>query len=100
MNSNDFPKLKHYAIIKFTSRSVYHPGDERSRTHPGHGYPDHMEEIKSIDYIPCNSSDEVASWIERHGKSSTYKVIEATPMSVTTAITLTPPTITREPFIK
>jgi hypothetical protein len=32
-----------YAIIEFTS--VYIPGDERSRTNPGHGYPAHNEDV-------------------------------------------------------
>ena len=33
----DVPKVEHYAI--FESDSYYTEGDERSRTHPGHGYP-------------------------------------------------------------
>ncbi len=31
------PTEPHFAIVKFSS--VYVPGDERSRTNPGHGYP-------------------------------------------------------------
>ena len=34
---NDIPTTAHFAIIKTVS--VYIPGDERSRTNPGHGYP-------------------------------------------------------------
>jgi hypothetical protein len=34
---NEMPKGEHWAIIEGTS--VYIPGDERSRTNPGHGYP-------------------------------------------------------------
>lgn len=34
---NDVPKEPHYVILKIDS--VHIPGDERSRTHPGHGYP-------------------------------------------------------------
>jgi hypothetical protein len=33
----DIPKGDHYAIIEFKTISI--PGDERSRTNPGHGYP-------------------------------------------------------------
>lgn len=36
-NPNDFPKGEHLAIISFGS--IYIPGDERSRSNPGHGYP-------------------------------------------------------------
>jgi len=32
-----FPKVPHYAIVEFSE--IYIPGDERSRTNPGHGYP-------------------------------------------------------------
>ena len=35
-----------YAIIE--TDSIYHEGDERSRTHPGHGYPAHTERITKI----------------------------------------------------
>lgn len=34
---DDVPKTKHWAILTFGS--IYVPGDERSRTNPGHGYP-------------------------------------------------------------
>lgn len=34
---SDIPKGPHYAI--FTTQSIHVPGDERSRTNPGHGYP-------------------------------------------------------------
>jgi len=35
----DFPSGPHWVILHFSS--VHVPGDERSRTHPGHGYPAH-----------------------------------------------------------
>lgn len=38
---SDIPKCEHWAIIRGTSTFV--PGDERSRTNPGHGYPEHTE---------------------------------------------------------
>lgn len=34
---SDIPNTPHWAIISTTSVSI--PGDERSRTNPGHGYP-------------------------------------------------------------
>ena len=36
-NLKDFPDEPHWAIM--TTTSTYVEGDERSRTHPGHGYP-------------------------------------------------------------
>ncbi len=38
---SDIPDTEHYAIIEVGS--IYIPGDERSRTNPGHGYPEHTE---------------------------------------------------------
>ena len=35
-----------YAFIE--TDSIYHEVDERSRTHPGHGYPAHTETVTKI----------------------------------------------------
>ena len=35
-----------YGIIQL--RNIYHEGDERSRTNPGHGYPAHTETVTSF----------------------------------------------------
>jgi len=37
----DIPKEPHYVIVKIGSFFI--PGDERSRTNPGHGYPERTE---------------------------------------------------------
>lgn len=37
------PTSDHYAIITF--ETIHVPGDERSRTNPGHGYPAHTESV-------------------------------------------------------
>ncbi len=37
----DIPPESHWAILDFSSISI--PGDERSRTNPGHGYPAHSK---------------------------------------------------------
>lgn len=44
---DDVPKTEHFAILYFGS--IHIPGDERSRTNPGHGYPEHTE--TKIDYV-------------------------------------------------
>lgn len=42
----DIPNTEHFAI--FRQNTIYIPGDERSRTNPGHGYPASTE--YTIDY--------------------------------------------------
>lgn len=39
----DIPLKDHFVILHFSSISI--PGDERSRTNPGHGYPASTENI-------------------------------------------------------
>jgi hypothetical protein len=38
---SDIPQGEHYVIVEIASVDI--PGDERSRTNPGHGYPAHTE---------------------------------------------------------
>jgi len=54
MNFNGIPTGPHWAIIQRTTITI--PGDERSRTHPGHGYPEHTEE--AIYYRPFHDEAE------------------------------------------
>ncbi len=44
-NRSEMPDLPHYAIMEFGSITI--PGDERSRTNPGHGYPESTESTRS-----------------------------------------------------
>jgi hypothetical protein len=44
---DDVPKTRHYAIITFSTYTI--PGDERSRTNPGHGYPESTN--SKADYV-------------------------------------------------
>jgi hypothetical protein len=48
--SKDVPSIPHYAVIIYRTQSVYHEGDERSRTNPGHGYPAWTENIESFEH--------------------------------------------------
>ncbi len=43
-----------YAIMVFSQKSVYIPGDERSRSAPGHGYPEHTETFNTNDLYMTN----------------------------------------------
>jgi hypothetical protein len=44
---SDFPAGRCYVIQFFEEHSVHHEGDERSRTHPGHGYPAYTEQFQT-----------------------------------------------------
>jgi hypothetical protein len=54
----DVPDEPHFAVIIYGVRSVYIPGDERSRTHPGHGYPGGTERYDDIEHwVTTDRSD-------------------------------------------
>lgn len=85
-DKQDIPKGEHYAVLVFGS--IHIPGDERSRTAPGHGYPEHTE--TKIDYIAFDSRVECESWIERserYGKPN-FQIVVATPCAVNRTTTV------------
>lgn len=51
---SDMPTGDHYAIMEFDSITI--PGDERSRTNPGHGYPESTEHF--VRYIAFTDKTE------------------------------------------
>jgi len=84
---SEFPAAPHIAVIHFTS--IYIPGDERSRSHPGHGYPGGSESV--VKYITFNDTpdgkEELRKWIEQNQKEN-FMIIEATPKVVKTKLTV------------
>lgn len=62
------PAGEHYAIL--FSKSTFIPGDERSRTNPGHGYG--PETIKSWDYVIYPNRQEWEKEIAELAKPSSY----------------------------
>lgn len=64
----DMPKGHHYAIIKYNTHSVYHEGDERSRQHPGHGYPAHYEQVTTMVHMVFDSKEEWETYIQNNYK--------------------------------
>ena len=62
----DIPAHPHYAILVYKSQSVTIPGDERSRTCPGHGYPEHTEIYTSFEHYISTVEEEVEDFITRH----------------------------------
>ena len=53
-SQSDIPKEDHFAIL--TTQTVHIPGDERSRTNPGHGYPASTESF--INYVAYLDEEE------------------------------------------
>jgi hypothetical protein len=82
---NEIPDEEHFAIIKFKSITI--PGDERSRTHPGHGYPESTETI--VEYIAFPTETDLLMYIERISKYDTtpYSVISAKKKTLITKTT-------------
>ena len=73
---------QHFAALVFST--IYIPGDERSRTNPGHGYPESNEPV--VKYVAFDSREEMERWVlqqesRSYGRQS-YQLIDATPLSV------------------
>lgn len=84
----DVPEGEHYAILYFSS--IFVPGDERSRTNPGHGYGERNE--PTVEYVVFKDR---ASWekqVKEHmtvqNPRNNWKAIKVTPAVVETKITL------------
>ena len=58
--SSEIPEGPHWAIVTFGS--IHIPGDERSRTNPGHGYPASTQ--TSLSYTVYTSEEEWKAEIE------------------------------------
>lgn len=75
-----------FAVTYLNSTTV--PGDERSRTHPGHGYPAHTVEVQELKTF--KDEDEFKNWIfeeenKAYGKCA-YTALHCTPIKVTKEI--------------
>jgi hypothetical protein len=55
------PTVEHWAILQDASYTI--PGDERSRTNPGHGYPESTEHF--ITYVAFTDKEEFESELKR-----------------------------------
>lgn len=79
-NSNEF-----YAAFIQDSYTV--PGDERSRTNPGHGYPEHT--VIHTTVREFGSETELKQWVAQQSKSvysPKYRIVRCTPVQVTTEV--------------
>lgn len=82
----DLPLGEHFVILRFGSITV--PGDERSHTHPGHGYAEHTVPTVSCAVFPTREA--WAAEIERlnrvqHGDKNWVSLIAHVP-AVTTSV--------------
>lgn len=76
-----------YAVIIETTITI--PGDERSKTHPGHGYPEHTE--KNIVFKEFRNEETLLRWIkyeEEKTQKRKYKIIKYEELSSKITITL------------
>jgi hypothetical protein len=83
----DIPTEQHYAIL--SQKSTHIPGDEHSRTHPGHGY--HARTEYSWDYIVFPDRESWESEIKKRKGSvfasdGNYVAISAIPATINTSI--------------
>ena len=77
----DIPYEPHWAILHITMEHV--PGDERSRTDPGHGYPAHEE--TRISYEVYLTEEKWKYRIEKMEKSTTkwsYVAMRVNPATI------------------
>jgi hypothetical protein len=74
---SQIPAVPHFAILRTTS--VTTPGDERSRTNPGHGYPESTETF--ITY---------RAFIDREEWEAEIKMLSSRPYEKFVAIAATP----------
>lgn len=56
---SDVPMGHHYAVIIYKSFTVHTPGDERSRTNPGHGYPESTDTYNNAEHW---ITTDIADW--------------------------------------
>jgi hypothetical protein len=59
--ASHIPITEHWAIIENSSVTI--PGDERSRTNPGHGYPEHTQEY--ITYLAFDNEPDFKIELEK-----------------------------------
>lgn len=62
-----------FAVIYFDT--IYHEGDERSRTHPGHGYEAYSEKVQKIETFETEA--ELKLWIEYNNSGYSRKSFKA-----------------------
>jgi hypothetical protein len=80
---SELPNEPYYAILSEASVTV--PGDERSRTNPGHGYPEHTHEMWDMEVFP-NEDEWKAEVVRLSGEKGyayrRFKAVKIYPASI------------------
>lgn len=63
--TSDVPQGPHFCVLVYDDRTIHHEGDERSRTHPGHGYPAYDEVISSVEHWVSVDEAETLAFVKR-----------------------------------
>ena len=79
-----FPDHEHFAVLVFGTKSI--PGDERSRTNPGHGYPSGYE--TTTEYIYFINDQDLKSWVKEQGEKCKFVVLKVKPLQVQKTISI------------
>jgi hypothetical protein len=61
---DDVPNGHHFAVIILDKGSVDIPGDERSRTNPGHGYPAYTQSYNDYQYFVTTDQRAMEKFVE------------------------------------
>ena len=81
----ELPPQPYYAIL--TERTIHIPGDERSRTNPGHGYPASTE-----NYLSMTLFEDKEKWEEEiirlAGRDVIFQAIKVEPAQITKTTTI------------
>ena len=94
---DDIPDTDHYAVLVYKTTSTHVPGDERSRTHPGHGYPAHNVTSDSFEHWIASNESLLQEKVEALSKRPKFSYSEpdkfvvlrvAKKLSVTTRTTV------------
>lgn len=89
-SKSDIPTNPHWAIVYF--ETYYIPGDERSKSCPGHGYPESTE--ISANYIAFDNEQEWKADITKrltpsYGSPDTnFVAMKVTPASISTEVSV------------
>ena len=78
--------MKYAALV---TKYVTIPGDERSRTSPGHGYPEHTEEY--VELVTFKSEAAMEAWIQQASTGYSkpqFKLIQYKELTYETKVTV------------
>lgn len=68
----DVPNEPHFAVILYGTRSIYHEGDEISRTCPGHGYPAYTETLDDIEHWVTTEKSHLEKFVTKLDAQTGY----------------------------